>query len=388
MLLHTIVSKLCFSRQVTNTLHEHCAGYWFFLCLLLLTQLVACSEAPKAYSISAIGGQTMGTTYNISMVDSASAEHFSDVKLNAIKSVVDAKLVDINQLMSTYIADSEISRFNQTEHDQWFTLSPETLSVIEYSLYLSKLTNGKFDITVSPLVNLWGFGSEGGTDFPSDEAIAKAKEKVGWKALIVDKKNLRIKKAKPLTIDLSAIAKGYGVDVIAQWLETQGIDSYLVEIGGEIRVKGRKPGGKRWRVGIETPSLFQQGARKVIELNDVAVATSGDYRNFFEKEGIRYSHTIDPVTGNPVIHNIASITVIVSSTLTDNTIDSDASDETRRKTYSAMKADGLATAFMTLGEEEAQVLANQLGLPIYILRYDDEVFMESFSNGFAPYLSY
>jgi thiamine biosynthesis lipoprotein len=388
MLLHTIVSKLCFSRQVTNTLHTHSAGYWFFLFLLLLSQLVACSEPPNVHPISAIGGQTMGTTYNISIVDNASDEHFSDAKLNAIKSTIDAKLVDINLLMSTYIADSEISRFNQIEHNQWFALSPETLSVIEYSLYLSELTNGKFDITVSPLVNLWGFGSEGETDFPSAEAIAKAKEKVGWKALIVDKKNLRIKKAKPLTIDLSAIAKGYGVDVIAQWLETQGIDSYLVEIGGEIRVKGRKPGGKRWRVGIETPSLFQQGARKVIELNDVAIATSGDYRNFFEKEGIRYSHTIDPVTGNPVIHNIASITVIVSSSLTDKTIDSDASDETRRKTYSAMKADGLATAFMTLGEEEAQALANQLGLPIYILRYDDEVFTESFSNGFVPYLSY
>jgi len=387
------VDKPALSCNITNTADIVRAQYWFFLCafsypsrrllpcFFLLSLLVACSQPPV---VSTINGQTMGTTYSVSVVGNANDDMFSESNLIDMKLSIDAKLVVINQLMSTYITDSEISRFNQYPHNQWFSLSSETLRVIEYSLYLSELTNGKFDITVSPLINLWGFGSDGETDFPSDMLIAQAKEKVGWKALIVDKGNLRIKKSKPLTIDLSAIAKGYGVDVIAQLLEAQGVNNYLVEIGGEIRVNGSKPNGESWRVGVETPSFFLQGARKVITLQNVAVATSGDYRNFFEKDGIRYSHTIDPVTGRPVIHNIASITVIVASSDTNSPAHSQADS----KTYSAMKADGMATAFMALGEEGALELANRLALPIYILRYNEETFTESFSSSFVSYLNH
>jgi thiamine biosynthesis lipoprotein len=330
----------------------------------------------------------MGTTYNISIVGNVNNDALHESNVKDIKSAVDTKLISINQLMSTYIDDSEISRFNQLAYDEWFTLSVETLEVIEYSLYLSEVTNGKFDITVSPLINLWGFGSQGETAFPSDSLIAEAKEKVGWESLILDKDNQRIKKTKPLTIDLSAIAKGYGVDVITQLLEGRGIDNYLVEIGGEIRVKGSKPDGQLWRVGIETPSFFQQGARKVLTLNNVAVATSGDYRNFFEKDGVRYSHTIDPLTGKPVIHNIASITVIVDSAVVNDGAHNETSSKIDSKVYSAMKADGLATAFMALGEEGALELANRLALPIYILRYNEEMFTESFSSSFVSYLDH
>jgi thiamine biosynthesis lipoprotein len=311
----------------------------------------------------------MGTSYHITLVNNERKTLLSANRA-ALQQKIDDKLIYINQLMSTYIADSEISRFNLSPHNTWFPLSPEMVSVIDYSLYLSKVSEGKFDITVSPLIELWGFGTAGEMEFPSDDAIVSAKQRIGWESLILDKDNLRIKKTKPLSIDLSSIAKGYGVDVMAQLIEENGVHNYLVEIGGEIRVKGNNPDNNHWRVGVETPSFFQTSATKVIQLSDESIATSGDYRNFFEKDGVRYSHTIDPITGKPVIHNIASLTVVDSST--EN---------------SSMKSDGLATAFMALGEERALKLAGKLGIAIYILSYDDDVFSESFSSAFSPYLS-
>lgn len=352
------IKQLAHSKTKTRYILR--TSFLFVACIFLSLQISSCSKKVQTLSLS---GQTMGTTYHITIVDEPSldlAQHQS-----VLQNDIDNKLRYINQLMSTYIPDSEISRFNQTSDNTWFQLSAETFSVIEYSLYLSELSQGKFDITVSPLIDLWGFGAKGNTDFPSDEAIAKAKLQVGWKDIVLDKALLRIKKNKPLRIDLSAIAKGYGVDAIAQLLEDNGVKRYLVEIGGEIRVKGTNADNIFWRLGIETPSFFQSQAQKVIRVEDQSVATSGDYRNFFEKNGIRYSHTIDPDTGKPVIHNIASITVINES---------------------AMKADGLATAFMALGEDKALTVADQYGIPVYILQYNGDTFTESFSKNFAPYL--
>jgi thiamine biosynthesis lipoprotein len=350
-----------FGRLAYGNLQTRCTlrtSFLFVICIFLFS----CSQPAEVHSLS---GQTMGTSYHITFVDIDQKTSLS-VSKAALKEEIDNKLVYINQLMSTYIADSEISRFNLSPENTWFTLSPEMVSVVEYSLYLSKISGGKFDITVSPLIDLWGFGAAGEMDFPSDEAIALAKCRVGWQSLILDKKNLRIKKTKSLSIDLSSIAKGYGVDVVAQLLEEKGVQNYLVEIGGEIRVRGKNPDNSHWRVGIETPSFFQTSAKKIIQLVNQSVATSGDYRNFFEKDGIRYSHTIDPSTGKPVVHNIASLTVVANN---------------------GMKSDGLATAFMALGESRALTLANELGIAIYILRYDNDVFSESFSNAFSHYLS-
>jgi thiamine biosynthesis lipoprotein len=350
-----------FGRLAYGNIKTGCTlrtSFLFVICIFLS----GCSKPPEVLSL---GGQTMGTSYHITLVETEKKRSLSGSKV-VLQQEIDKKLIFINQLMSTYIADSEISRFNLSPHNVWFMLSPETASVIDYSLHLSKISGGKFDITVSPLIDLWGFGAAGEMEFPSDDAILRAKSRVGWQSLILDKDNLRIKKSKPLSIDLSSIAKGYGVDVIAQLLEEKGVQNYLVEIGGEIRVKGKNPDNIHWRVGVETPSFFQTSAKQVIQLSNQSVATSGDYRNFFEKDGIRYSHTIDPSTGKPVIHNIASLTVI------DN---------------SAMKSDGLATAFMAIGEQGALALANELGIAIYILSYDGDVFSESFSSGFSSYLS-
>jgi FAD:protein FMN transferase len=354
-----------FGQLAYSNIQTGCAlrtSFLFVICIFLFS----CSKPPEVLSLS---GQTMGTSYHITLVNNERKTLLS-TRRTALQKDIDDKLIYINQLMSTYIKDSEISRFNLSPHNAWFSLSPEMVSVIDYSLYLSKVSEGKFDITVSPLIELWGFGAAGEMEFPSDDAIASAKSQVGWESLILDKDNLRIKKTKPLSIDLSSIAKGYGVDVIAQLIEESGVQNYLVEIGGEIRVKGKNPDNNHWRVGVETPSFFQTSAKKVIQLSDESIATSGDYRNFFEKDGVRYSHTIDPVTGKPVIHNIASLTVIDSSAMN-----------------SSMKSDGLATVFMALGEERALELADELGVAIYILSYDVDVFSESFSSAFSPYLS-
>ena len=354
------LGQLAYSNKQTGCVLR--TSFLFVICLFLFS----CSQPPEVLSLS---GQTMGTRYHITLVNHDNQKTLASNRA-VLQQKIDAKLLEINQLMSTYIIDSEISRFNASPHNTWFSLSPEMVTVIGYSLYLSEITNGKFDISVSPLIDLWGFGAAGEMAFPSDDAIALAKSQVGWQSLILDKDNLRIKKTKPLSIDLSSIAKGYGVDVIAQLLEGTGVQNYLVEIGGEIRVKGKNPEGIYWRVGVETPSFFQTSAKKVIQLSDRSIATSGDYRNFFEKDGVRYSHTIDPSTGKPVIHNIASLTVVENS-----------------KEYSAMKSDGLATAFMALGERQALQLANELGIAIYILSYNKDVFGESFSSAFTPYLT-
>jgi FAD:protein FMN transferase len=361
--------QLAYSNKQTRCVLR--TSFLFVICIFLFS----CSQPPEVLSLS---GQTMGTRYHITLVNYDNQKALAS-KRAVLQQQINDKLAYINQLMSTYISDSEISRFNASPHDVWFNLSPEMATVVAYSLYLSDVTNGKFDVTVSPLIDLWGFGASGDMDFPSEDAIALAKSQVGWQSVILDKDNLRIKKTKPLSIDLSSIAKGYGVDVIAQLLEEKNVQNYLVEIGGEIRVKGKNPDGINWRVGVETPSFAQISAKKIIQLSDQSVATSGDYRNFFEKDGVRYSHTIDPSTGKPVIHSIASLTVIVGNNKTEG--------EKGVASNSSMKSDGLATAFMALGEQKAIELANQLGVAIYILSYDEDVFTESFSSAFTPYLT-
>jgi len=302
----------------------------------------------------------MGTTYHISLANPA-----LKLDLGHLQNIVDDELVMINQLMSTYIPDSELSRFNQAPINEWFQLSKETFTVLKYSLSVAEKTQGQFDITVGPLTNLWGFGPLERAEFPSDKKIKEVMGLIGWESIVLDETNFQVKKTQPVLIDLSAVAKGYGVDHIANTLDQYDIANYLVEIGGEIRAKGVNSSGKPWRIGIETPTLHQTGAQKIIQLKNKAIATSGDYRNFFEKEGVRYSHTIDPNTGKPVVHNIASLTVI---------------------TEKAMNADALATALMVLGEKKALEMANRHNIAVYILLYEDNTFSSQHSSAFTDYL--
>lgn len=249
---------------------------------------------------------------------------------------IDASLEQVNQLMSTYIDSSDVSRFNQGPANRWIDIDPLTFSVIEKSQEFSRLTHGAFDITVGPAVKLWRFGPEkSGTGLPSDAEVAELQEFVGYQHLEVRSDPPAIKKRHPRTeIDLSAIAKGFAVDQVGRLLLENKFENFMVEVGGEVVVRGQKETGA-WRIGIEQPTENQRNIAAVVELRDQAMATSGDYRNFFEHDGRRYSHTIDPANCRPVANRVASCTVIAADCLT---------------------ADAMATALLVMGEKKGLTL--------------------------------
>ena len=235
--------------------------------------------------------------------------------------------------MSTYREDSELSRFNASRSTDWFAVSDETAIVVELALEWGRRSSGAFDVTVGPLVDLWSFGpSPRAPLVPSAEDLAAARARVSLASLSVRREPPALRKELPdLSVDLSAIAKGYAVDAIAEYLSGEGVPQYLVEIGGEIRTRGARPGGGSWSVAIEKPQEETRAPWRILALGDRAIATSGDYRNYFEQDGRRYSHTIDPRTGEPVNHELAAVSVI------------------RER---CAEADALATALMVLGPDE------------------------------------
>ena len=242
-------------------------------------------------------------------------------------------------------------------------ISSEFADVIHISQKVWTLSEGAFDPTIGPLVDLWGFGAaDSEQSVPSAQSIDDALVNVGFESVVLEDSTLI--KQKALALDLSAVAKGYGVDLVADHLEMLALPDYLVEIGGEIRVSGFNAEGVAWKIALEQPQLFAVVDR-VIDLTDIAVATSGDYRNYFEKEGQRYSHTIDPRNGMPIRHQLASVTVI---------------------TESCAEADAWATAFSVLGADESKELANRLGLAAYMLVREDDQFIALHSDAFDVYL--
>jgi thiamine biosynthesis lipoprotein len=267
--------------------------------------------------------------------------------------------------MSTYRKDSELSRFNQYKGSDPFPVSLEMVTVVKEAIRLSKLTSGALDVTVGPLVNLWGFGPEARPDeVPTDAELAERRKIIGIDNLSVQDGALQ--KAIPeLYVDLSTIAKGWGVDVIADYIESQGIHNYMVEIGGEIRMKGKNHENTAWRIAIEKPDVNERAIQEIIEPGDMAIATSGDYRNYFERDGIRYSHIINPQTGQPINHKVVSVTALHPSCMT---------------------ADGLATGLMVLGEKKGIELANQQGLAVFMVVKTEDGFKEVASEAFKSYL--
>jgi len=305
-------------------------------------------------------GPTMGTTYTVKFYTNENMDSAWQYK-----SDVDAVLVRINEQMSTYDSESELSRFNQLPINTEMQISSDLAYVIDQAVMISKMSNGEYDVTVGPLVNLWGFGPGKKVDtLPSDEDIVSAQQKIDFAAIELNGQTLS--KTKDIYIDLSSIAKGYGVDKLAKKLEQLGIESYLVEVGGEIVSKGLKPDGEPWRVAIESPNGGHSVIQKVVELTDVAIATSGDYRNYFERNGIRYSHTINPKTGKPITHRLVSVTVIEKN---------------------ATLADGFATAITVLGPDKGLAFAQDNGLAVYMLVKEDLGFVELYSKAFEPYLN-
>jgi thiamine biosynthesis lipoprotein len=292
----------------------------------------------------------MGTTYNITLYPAKD----STLDAKQVQTQIDDSLKRINQQMSTWIQDSEISLFNNSESTDWYPVSAEFVSVVEAAQSISKSTNGAFDITIGPLINIWGFGKDFKNNNPDDAAITAAQANTGYQKLSVRSSPPALKKQIPqLKINLSAIAKGYGVDAIAEQLANAGVENYLVEIGGEIRANGSKPNKSLWRIAIEKPSTKERSIQQGLLLDNTGVATSGDYRNYFERDGKRYSHTIDPETGKPITHQLASITVLHKS---------------------AMMADGLATAIMVLGEEKAKTFIADNKLSAYMISRDKNGF--------------
>jgi thiamine biosynthesis lipoprotein len=286
-------------------------------------------------------GQTMGTYYSI-VIDDAEESAASDITTQ-----VNACLADVNRQMSTWDPESEISQFNQTASTEWFAVSREFAEVVQESQRIHKLTNGAFDPTVAPLIDLWGFGSKTPRKLPDQEEIDSAKKLVGMQYVEARVAPPAIRKTQlGISLNLSAIAKGHGVDRVSLLLTSLGFPSHVVDIGGENRAGTAKSGGGLWRLGVESPLQNSGGLQRVLEIEQKSVATSGDYRNYFEIDGVRYSHAVDPVSGRPVSNPPASISVIHESCMT---------------------ADALATGLMVLGTEKGIKLARELNLSVLFL---------------------
>lgn len=332
---------------------SHIIRRLFIVALCVLFVAAGCSEQKSP--VVHLYGDTMGTTYNIKYVDE---EGTTD---EGLQQKVDKRLAEINKLMSTYDTTSELSRFNQYRYTDTFPASDETRVVVKEAIRLGEMSNDVLDVTVGPLVNLWGFGpTKRPEKIPSDADIQSARDYVGLDKLSVTERGL--KKAHPmLYVDLSTIAKGYGVDQIAEMLERYNIENYLIEIGGEMRVKGHRGDGDEWMIAIEKPVTTERAVQKIVSIGTNAIATSGDYRNYYEENGVRYSHLIDPRTGKPIRHNLVSVTVVHPSSMT---------------------ADGLATAFNVMGWESAMSVAESENLAVFLIRRTDDGFEEYASSEF------
>lgn len=305
----------------------------------------------------------MGTGYAVTVIASP-----HEIDAAALTELVQATLTQISRTFSTYDPTSELSRLNRRASLQWTAVSPAFLEVLELARAVSRLTGGAFEPTVQPLVELWGFGASGQPRrVPSTQEVADARTKTGIAKLETKRHPPRMRKRDPrLSLDLNGIAKGFAVDEIAHRLEKSGVRRYLVDIGGEIRVAGKAPRGMPWRIGIERPSNATPGGPITLQLVQGAVATSGDYRNFFSVDDQRYSHLIDPKTGYPVRHGLVSVTVLHEQTAI---------------------ADALATGLLVLGPQRGLALATTLDLPAYFIVRAEEAWRIEATERLTPFLN-
>ncbi len=296
----------------------------------------------------------MGTTWSAVILSSKKGELPDD---DVLKAGLDNVLVSVNDQMSTWQDDSELSTFNRFQQTGWFSVSEPLAEVVQEALNISQLSGGVYDVTVGPLVNLWGFGAAekiSSAVVPEQSAIDETLSRVGYTKLAVRPDPPALKKqVAGVYVDLSSIAKGYGVDRLAAYLNGLGVTDYMVEIGGEIHVKGRSPRGDNWRIAVEKPVGLESSIQQGLNLKAGGLATSGDYRNFFSAGGQRYSHTLNPVTGYPVKHNLASVSVMAENT---------------------MLADAYATMLMAMGEVKGKTFALDKGLDAYFIWRTDDGF--------------
>ncbi len=338
------------------------------IALLLLSCVPGCQKPSTIRSTETISGRTMGTTYTVKYEPASGTASLTD-----IGNLIELALESVNAQMSNYREDSEISRFNATYSQDWFPVSRETAEVVSLALQIYEMTEGSFDVTVGPLVDLWGFGpKETPEERPSDSQIQELLQSVGSDKLEarLDPPALR-KLSEKLRVDLSAIAKGHGVDRVASALSKIGLEQYFVEIGGEIRTKGQRHDGRAWQVGIERPSLNQREVLQVVGISGISMATSGDYRNLRKVGEDVVTHFIDPRTGFPLRSEVAAATVLATDCAT---------------------ADAIATGLMSAGKEKALRLVEQHDwAALLVLRHDNQLetvasprFSQLTSTGIVP----
>jgi len=338
-----------------------------FLFALLAVGFLLREEDASTILIHEIRGGTMGTLYSVKLVDiprTASLEQLS----TSISSLLNQ--IDRAQ-MSTYAPDSELSLINARSVGEDIPLSLEMAQVIGVALDVTELTDGAFDITVGPLVNRWGFGPEDrrADRIPTQDEIDGLLARVGSHHITLDANRRTLRKSADIYIDLSGIAKGYAVDKVAEYLDSLGVSNYFIEIGGELRIRGYKPGNESWVPAIEKPVDTAPQVHNIFYARgeSIAVAGSGDYRNYFEADGVHYSHEIDPQSGKPVSHDLAGVYVI---------------------DHTAARADALATAFMVMGAERGFALAEALDLAVYFVTRDEAsgAFVDRHTSRFDYYL--
>jgi thiamine biosynthesis lipoprotein len=301
--------------------------------------LAACANVPSPASPETlISGETMGSAWTIKLAGTLPAP------AEVLQAGAQARFDAVNLALSTYRTDSALSRFNANDSGDWVDVDAELAEVLAYALSLADRSGGAYDVTVGPLVNLWGFGPDPATNrVPDAAAIESARARVGWRGVEVDVVKHRARKRRGIRVDLSSLGKGRGVDRVAEYLNTQGVNNYLIDLSGKLRAHGTNAHGASWRVAVERPAADTTSSLAdiesvVVELKDESVATAGDYRRFFESGGRHYSHIIDPRTGFPVTHR----TVSASAVGTD-----------------CMQADALATVMMVMPPTDALALADR-----------------------------
>ena len=321
----------------------------------------------RVFTVQGMQGHTMGTTWSVRAVVPP------EMSLRALHEGIQAQLDLVDGQMSTYKPHSALSCFNAAPAGSWHVMPAECFQVVEYALQVARDSDGAYDPTVGPLVNLWGFGPDAARrEPPADDAIAAARERVGWWRIKLDPASHGLFQAGGVYLDLSSVAKGYGVDLVARHLDSLGLTSWLVEVGGEMKGQGVKPDGSPWRIGIERPGTaddaveYMDQLSRIVTLSGRAIATSGNYRRYFEAAGQHYSHHIDPRTAQPVPHRVASVSVL---------------------SHEAMQADPLGTLMTVLGPEQGLAYARARGLAVMFILYGAHGFEERLSPAFAAALA-
>jgi thiamine biosynthesis lipoprotein len=331
---------------------------WFAFSLLPVLFPYSASRAQERPAserhVSEFRGFTMGGTFSVKVV--TPKDELETPGLHGVDRALRSTLDRIEGLMSTWDPDSELSRFNRSTSLEPFPVSRETFEVLTWSVDVGALTGGALDVTIGPLVDAWGFGPPGPrTHAPTDEEIARLRDATGPDRIALDAKTLTVRKTRPeVRCDLSSVVPGYAADRLWTELSGRGFADYLIDVGGEVRTRGRNEAGKRWQVAIERPQLQGQAIQRIVSISNLAITTAGDYRKYREVDGQRVAHILDPRTGRPLTHRLAAVTVI---------------DEL------AVRADAFDTALMVLGPDEGMALATKLSLAA--------LFIERTADGFA-----